>query len=185
MRPPQHVREECPRRSSLERARHDVWAQENGLADMTSLLWFVALLIGGIGGALNAVLSDHARLLPSIVTLTPGGTRVVRIGIVGNILTGMIVTLCLFWTIQAAGSTLNANGSLGLVLLGLSDLFISFVSARWVTNEVDKLVLRKAVFKAASAPAAHPDTVDQMELAPPYTLYTLAERLQPRRAGHR
>jgi len=151
---------------------------------MTSLLWFVALLIGGIGGALNAVLSDHARLLPSIVTLTPGGTRVVRIGIVGNILTGMIVTLCLFWTIQA-GSTLNANGSLGLVLLGLSDLFISFVSARWVTNEVDKLVLRKAVFKAASAPAAHPDTVDQMALAPPYTLYTLAERLQPRRAGHR
>jgi len=72
-----------------------------------------------------------------------------------------------------------------LVLLGLSDLFISFVSARWVTNEVDKLVLRKAVFKAASAPAAHPDTVDQMALAPPYTLYTLAERLQPRRAGHR
>ena len=153
--------------------------------NMTSLLWFVALVIGGVGGALNAVLSDHARLLPSIVTLTPGGTRVVRIGIVGNILTGMIVTLCLFWAIQAAGSTLNANGSLGLVLLGLSDLFISFVSARWVTNEVDKLVLRKAVFKAASAPAAHPDTVDQMELAPPYTLYTLAERLQPRRAGHR
>ena len=153
--------------------------------DMMSLLWFVALVIGGVGGALNAVLSDHARLLPSIVTLTPGGTRVVRIGIVGNILTGMIVTLWLFWAIQAAGSTLNANGSLGLVLLGLSDLFISFVSARWVTNEVDKLVLRKAVFKAASAPAAHPDTVDQMALAPPYTLYTLAERLQPRRAGHR
>ena len=78
---------------------------------MTSFVWFVALCIGGVGGALNAVLSDHARLLPSIVTLTPGGTRVVRIGIVGNILTGMVVTLCLFWAIQAAGSTLNANGS--------------------------------------------------------------------------
>ena len=110
---------------------------------MTSLLWLVALVIGGVGGALNAVLTDHARLLPSIVTLTPGGTRVVRIGIVGNILTGMIVTLWLFWAIQAAGSTLNANGSLGLVLLGLSDLFISFVSARWVTNEVDKLGSRR------------------------------------------
>jgi hypothetical protein len=59
------------------------------------------------------------------------------------------------------------------------------VSARWVTNEVDKLVLRKAVFKAASAPAAHPDTVDQMALAPPYALYTLADRLLPRRTGHR
>ena len=86
---------------------------------MTSLLWFVALVIGGVGGALNALLSDHARLLPSIITLTPGGTRVVRIGIVGNILTGAAVTPCLFWAMQAAGSTLNANGSLGLVLLGL------------------------------------------------------------------
>jgi hypothetical protein len=152
---------------------------------MTSFLWVLALVIGGIGGAVNAVLSDHARLLPSIVTLTPGGTRVVRVGIVGNILTGVVVSLCLFWAIQAAGSTLNADGGLGLVLLGLSDLFIAFVSARWVTNEVDKLVLRKAVFKAASAPAAHPDTVDQMELAAPYTLYALTDRLLPRRAGHR
>lgn len=152
---------------------------------MMSSLWFLALVIGGVGGGLNAVLSDHARLLPSVVTLSPGGTRVVRVGIVGNILTGVTVALLLFWAIQAAGSTLNANGGLGLVLLGFIDLFISFVSARWVTNEVDKLVLRKAVFKAASAPAAHPDTVDQMELAPPYALYTLADRLLPRRAGHR
>ena len=159
--------------------------QKNGVTAMTFFLWVLALVVGGFGGALNAVLSDHARLLPSIVTLSPGGTRVVRVGILGNILTGVVVTLCLFWAIQAAGSTLNADGGLGLVLLGLSDLFIAFVSARWVTNEVDKLVLRKAVFKAASAPAAHPDTVDQMELAPPYALYTFADRLLPRRAGHR
>jgi hypothetical protein len=152
---------------------------------MVSSLWFLALVIGGVGGGLNAVLSDHARLLPSIVRLSPGGTRVVRIGIVGNIVTGVTVALCVVWAIQAAGSTLNANGSFGLVVLGCIDLFISFVSARWVTNEVDKLVLRKAVYKAASAPAAHPDTVDQMEMAPPYTLYALADRLLPRRAGHR
>ena len=152
---------------------------------MTSLSWLVALVIGGAGGALNAVLSDHAGLLPSVVTLSPGGTRVVRIGIVGNILTGAAAAVGLYWAIQAAGSTLSANGGFGLVLLGCSDLFIAFVSARWVTNEVDKLVLRKAVFKAASAPAAHPDTVGQMEMAPPYTLYTLADRLLPRRAGHR
>src|SRR4029453_875677 len=113
---------------------------------MTSFLWLVALVGGGVGGALNAVLSDHARLLPSVVTLTPGGTRVVRIGIVGNIVTGAAVALGLFWVIQAAGSTLNANGGLGLLLLGCANLFIAFVSARWVTNEVDKLVLRKAVF---------------------------------------
>ena len=71
------------------RVGHEVRPQESGSAAMTSLLWFVALVIGGVGGALNALLSDHARLLPSVVTLTPGGTRVIRIGIVGNILTGV------------------------------------------------------------------------------------------------
>jgi len=152
---------------------------------MTPISWLVAFAIGGAGGALNAVLSDHARLWPSVVTLTPGGRRIVRVGIVGNILTGAGATVCLVWLFEAAGSTLGAKGGIGLVLLGCSHLFIAFVSARWVTNEVDKLVLREAVFKAASAPAAHPDTVGQMEMAPPYTLYALADRLLPRRAGHR
>jgi hypothetical protein len=152
---------------------------------MTSVLWLVTLLIGGAGGALNALLSDRARLWPSVLTLTPGGTRVVRIGIVGNILTGAAAAVCIYWAIQAAGSTLIAKGGLGLLLLGCSNLFIAFVTARWVTNEVDKAVLRQAVFKAASAPAAHPDTVGEMELAPPYTIYTLVDRLMPRRAGHR
>jgi hypothetical protein len=147
--------------------------------------WLVALLIGGAGGALNAVLSDHARLLPSVVTLSPGGTRVVRIGVAGNIVTGAGAAVCLYCAIQATVSTLSAKDGLGLLLLGCSNLFIAFVSARWVTNEVDKLVLRKAVYKAVSAPAAHPDMVGQLELAPPYTLYTLVDRLLPRRAGHR
>jgi hypothetical protein len=153
---------------------------------MTSFsTWLLAVAIGAAGGGLNAFLSDRARLWPSVMTLSPGGRRVVRIGILGNVLTGAAVTVGLYWAIQAAGSTLNAKGGLGLVLLSCSNLFIAFVSTRWVTNEVDKLFLRQAVFKAASAPAAHPDTVGQMELAPPYTLYALADRLLPRRAGHR
>jgi hypothetical protein len=152
---------------------------------MTSVTWLVVLVIGGAGGALNALLSDHARLWPSVVTLTPGGTRVVRVGIIGNVLTGAAAAVCLYFALQATGSTLSVKDGLGLVLLGCSNLFIAFVTARWVTNEVDKAVLRKAVFKAASAPAAHPDTVGQMELAPPYTIYTLVDRLMPRRAGHR
>jgi len=152
---------------------------------MTDLSWLITLAVGGAGGALNAVLSDRARVLPTFVTLSPGGTRIVRVGILGNVLTGAITALCLYWAVQATSSTLRAKGGLDLVLLGLCNLFIAFVSARWVTNEVDKLVLRKAVYKAASAPAAHPDVVDEMEMAPPYTLYALVDRLLPRRAGHR
>jgi|SRR5687767_13273779 len=151
---------------------------------MTVLSWVITLG-GGIGGALNAVLSDRAPVLPSVVTLSPGQTRVLRVGVVGNILTGAAAAWSLCWVVQFAGISLNAKDGVSLLLLGLCDLFVAFVSARWATNEVDKLVLRKAVFKAASAPAAHPDLVGEMELAPPYTLYTLVDRLLPRRAGHR
>lgn len=140
-------------------------------------------MVGGSGGALNAVLADCAHVLPSLVTLSPGRTRIVRVGILGSIGTGVATAVCLSWVIQIAGASLDATSGLGLVLLSLCDLFIAFVSARWLTNEVDKLVLRQAVFKAASAPAAHPDVVGEMETVPPYTLYTLVDRLLPRRAG--
>jgi len=146
-------------------------------------MWLASLVFGGTGGALNAVLSDCAHVLPSLVTLSPGQTRIVRVGILGSIAIGVATTLLLSYVIEIAGARVTATSGFGLVLLGFCDLFIAFVSARWLTNEVDKLVLRKAVFKAASAPAAHPDVVDEMETAPPYTLYTLADGLLPGRAG--
>jgi hypothetical protein len=152
---------------------------------MTSISWFVALTLGSLGGALNAALSDRARVLPSLVSLSPGGMKLVRIGISGNVVTAAAATLAVHWAFDAAGASLGANSWFGLVLLACCDLFIGFVSARGVTNEVDKRVLRRAVFKAASAPAAHPDTVGAMEMAPPETLYSLVDGLMPRRAGHR
>jgi hypothetical protein len=150
---------------------------------MTS--WLLTITAGGIGGALNAAFSDHARLLPCVVTLSPGRTRVLRIGVLGNLVIGTATAMFLRWLIQVSGASLNVDSGFSLVLLGFCNLFIAFVSARWVTNEVDKLVLRKAVFKAASAPAAHPDEMGEMEMAKPYTLYVLVDRLLPRKAGHR
>jgi hypothetical protein len=140
-------------------------------------------MVGGTGGALNGVLSDCTHVLPSLVTLSPGQTRIVRVGILGSIATGLATAVFLSYVIEIAGARLTATSGFGLVLLGFCDFFIAFVSARFLTNEIDKLVLRKAVFKAASAPAAHPDVVDEMETAPPYTLYALVDRLLPRRAG--
>jgi hypothetical protein len=159
--------------------------QRHSTMDHFSVSWLVALVIGGAGGGLNAVLSDHGRLLPSLVTLSPGHTQVVRIGIIGNVFFGAVAAACLILALQVAGSTLTANGDLGLLLLACSDFFVAFVSSRWVTNEVDKQVLRKAICKAVSAPAADPDTIADMEVAAPYAIYAIVDRLLPRRAGHR
>lgn len=155
------------------------------LTEMTGISWVVTLGSGGMGGVLNALLSDRAPVLPSVVTLSPGRSRVLRVGLAGNIVTGAAAALAVCSVFQTAGAGLNATGGVGVLLHGLCDLFVAFVSARSATNEMDKRVLRKAVFKAASAPAAHPDIVDEMEMAPPYTLYALVDRLLPQRAGHR
>jgi hypothetical protein len=150
---------------------------------MSETIWLASVVVGCTGGALNAVLSDCAHVLPSLVTLSPGQTRIVRVGLLGSIAVGAAAVVFLSYVFEFAGARFTATSGFGLVLLGICDLFIAFVSARFLTNEVDKLVLRKAVFKAASAPAAHPDVVGEMEAAPPYTLYTLADRLLPGRAG--
>jgi hypothetical protein len=159
-------------------------AREVRRGAMTGIFWLVTMAVGGMGGGLNAAFSDRARVWPSVVTLSPGCTRVLRIGVLGSLVIGAVAAVFMRWLIYISGTTLHADG-FGYALLGFCDFFIAFVSARWITNEVDKLVLRKAVFKAASAPAAHPEVVGEMEMAPPYTLYTLVDRLMPRRAGHR
>lgn len=152
---------------------------------MMSGFWLVALVIGGLGGGLNAALSRNRRFLPALVRLSPaGGPVIVRAGVLGDIVTGALAAVCAGWVLRTSGSTLDVNGGPGALLLVLAGLFVAFLSARWVSNEVDKLVLRRAVCKAVSAPAAHPDALQNIELAPPETIYAIVEELLPRRAGH-
>ncbi len=148
-----------------------------------SLFWVTSFVIGGLGGGLNAVVSRNARFLPALMWLSPGGPCIVRVGILGDMLTGAFAAACAGWLLQASGSTLDVNGTPGIALLVLAGLFVAFLSARWVSNEVDKCVLRRAIFKAVSAPAAHPDAVQNIELAPPETIYAIVDELLPRRAG--
>jgi len=150
-----------------------------------SLFWMMALVIGGLGGGLNAALSKHGRFLPAVRRLSPGGLRIVRAGVLGDIVTGALAAVCAGWVLRTSGSTLVIDGGLGVLLLVLAGLFVAFLSARWVSNEVDKLVLRRAVFKAIRSPAAHPDALQRIELAAPETIYAIVDELLPRRAGHR
>jgi len=147
-----------------------------------SLFWVVSLVIGGLGGGLNAMVSRNVRFLPAVLRLSPEGPAIVRVGILGDVLTGAFAAMCTGWVLRASGSRLDVSGG-GALLLVLVGLFVAFLSARWVSNEVDKLVLRRAIFKAVSAPAAHPDALQDIEFAPPETIYAIVDELLPRRAG--
>jgi hypothetical protein len=68
----------------------------------------------------------------------------------------------------------------GHVLETVGAIMVGVLGSRWLTNESDKRLLRLAILKASTTPAAHPDTVQAIEVAPPHVVLALAASLEPR-----
>jgi hypothetical protein len=148
-------------------------------------LWALLLIVGGagaVGGIVNVLLSDNQGfVLPQFVTTS--GTQVFRPGAIGNIVIGAVAA-GISWGLYGpfatsvvagpvpAGSTpptLALAALVGAVLVGIG-------GARWLTNEVDKNVLRAAASNAASR-NAHPATAAQMGSALPTEVLRLSTTL--------
>jgi hypothetical protein len=87
-------------------------------------------------------------------------------------------TICV-WALARPGSFgPQPNGGELLALL-VTSVGIGFGAARLATNEADKRLLHEAVCKASAAPAAPPDTVRAIEVAPPWEVYTTTDELMP------
>jgi hypothetical protein len=144
-----------------------------------SVTWLsLAVLLGAGGGLLNAVMTDNLRLLPAFVK-SRGTTRVLRIGLAGNItLAAMASTTCV-WALGLPGPLVH-QADLGHLLAVLAtSSCIGFGAARLATNEADKRLLHEAVCKASAAPAAPPATVRAMQTAAPWVVYTKTSELMP------
>lgn len=132
--------------------------------DMAASEWIWITCLGGAGGALSAWLARQR----------PG--RVPMAAAVAAATAGAMA-----WMIGKAGaldlSALDARGALAFFWIG-------FVTAGWMAAEHDKSVLRRAVCRAATAPAAHPDTVQELAHASPDAVYEAVQALVPRRAVH-
>jgi hypothetical protein len=146
---------------------------------MTTEVWLWALAVGAAGGAINAVVARHLRLLPLRMTLPPGTRRIVNVGLLANSGIGAVASGVTVLGLTGADSATNVLLPLG------SGLFTGFVCARWMTNEADKAVLRAAVCKATAAPAADPETVHAFGAASPLEIYETVDALLPRRARYR
>jgi hypothetical protein len=124
------------------------------------VLLAIVFLAGAVGGIINAWLSDNGFMLPR--TEESGGNRFIRPGFLGNIITGG-VSACVSWGLYGpfaaayivGGPTPGATGaSLGLTLSSLvGAVLVGVGGARWLTNEVDKKLLRAAGAAFAAAPA--------------------------------
>jgi hypothetical protein len=154
------------------------------------LLWFLLLAVciaGGVGGIVNAIITDNGFVLPQAKKVEDG-ISIIRPGFLGNILIGAVAA-GVSWGLYGPLSTyiiLGSEKALALnppegVWLSLSSLvgaaLIGISGARWLTSEVDKSLLKAAVTKAASAQPAAPAVAQQIALATPAQALDIASGL--------
>jgi hypothetical protein len=135
--------------------------------------------VGAVGGVINAALTDNLRLWP--VRVSSGSARQIgRVGLVINVITAGTGALVVIAALALQGCSVDVRtlgtGTLVAALIG-------FLSARCVTDHVDKRLLREAACRACAAPAAHPDTIRAIRHATPYAVLAAADELIPRRVS--
>ena len=137
------------------------------------LMLFLTLVAGAVGGAVNALMTDNGFLLPKSETTT-GGATVLRPGYIGNVLIGGVAALVSWglygplssFLIAGTAEALKENAApdrVGLSLASLvGGLLVGVGGARWLSNEVDKNLLRAA---ASNAAGKQPSTDASQQIA--------------------
>jgi len=121
-------------------------------------LWkYMAIIFafGAVGGIANALLTDNRFILPQ--KETQDNTKIIRPGFLVNIFIGGIAAL-VSWGLYGPFADVFIIGGINDPDIGLKGLSLSSVvgallvgigGARWLTNEVDKKLLRAAASLAA------------------------------------
>jgi hypothetical protein len=117
-------------------------------------VWVILLIIfvaGLFGGIINALISDNGFVLPR------REAGILRPGWLGNVLIGGVaaaVSWCLYGPLAGVsifalvGGESATKGDLTVVALG-GAILVGVAGARWLSNEVDKALLRAAGIEAA------------------------------------
>ena len=124
-------------------------------------LLVIIFIAGGIGGLANALLSENGFLKWKSDKV--GDQKIWRPGILGNVLISGIAA-CISWGLYGPFAAyyifggLNSAGEMKAVGITLSSLvgavLVGIAGAKWLTNEIDKTLLRKT---ATNAAASHAD----------------------------
>ena len=116
-------------------------------------------LAGGVGGLINSLISDNGFLLPKAEK--NDGTLIIRPGFIGNIAIGAVaasVSWGLYGPLSLTSIVPGPGASAQYFGMSLSALFgavlVGVGGARWLTNEVDKKLLKTAASMAADVAAS-------------------------------
>jgi hypothetical protein len=151
------------------------------------LLLLYVTLAGAVGGVVNALVTDKGFLLPSKEQVD--ALTIYRPGWIGNVIIGAIAAAISWglygplaaYYIAGTAEALKRNTSPEQIGLALSSLvgavLIGVGGARWLTNEVDKSLLKAAASKAASAQST-PSASQQIALASPIQAFNIAKSMK-------
>lgn len=129
--------------------------------------WMCALLIavfGGIGGVVNALLTDNGFIKPRWIN------NIWCPGIISNVLVGAFAAFS-SWAFYGSGASIELaqvteRAEISLRFSALAGAFLVGVGgARWLTNEVDKRLLKESV-KEVSKKTISPEECEQLVNAP-------------------
>lgn len=129
--------------------------------------WICALLVtsaGAIGGVVNALLTDNGFILPR------RESRIWCPGFLSNVLIGAFSAFA-SWSFYGSGASvelarINERTEISLRFSALAGAFLVGVAgARWITNEVDKRLLKESV-KVASQKDLPPEECAELVNAP-------------------
>lgn len=151
--------------------------------DVTASTWFWVACLGGAGGTASAWLTRQSRAPSARTGLTLWSNSAVPIGRLGHlVMAAAIAAGTAAATAWMIGGTTEPAFWVGTrtVSAALAFFWIGFVTAGWIAAERDKLLLHRAVCRAATAPAAHPDTVQELAHASPDAVYEAVKALVPR-----
>lgn len=150
----------------------------------SEVIWIMVsvALAGAVGGAVNALMSDNGFVLPSRVEVADGAS-VIKPGYLGNMLIGAIAAL-VSWGLYGSMGSYNllgpSNANVVPVSLSIASLFgallIGVGGARWLTNEVDKKLLRAAASEAADK-SPSPDASRALSMATPEQAIGIVRRM--------
>jgi hypothetical protein len=121
--------------------------------------WICAALVsfaGALGGVANALVTDNGFILPR------RESRIWCPGVLSNILLGAFSAFA-SWSFYGSGAsidlaTVDERTEISLRFSALAGAFmVGVAGARWLTNEVDKRLLKESVKVAAGKEISKPD----------------------------
>jgi hypothetical protein len=147
-------------------------------------LWWILLVVcvaGAVGGVVNALMSDNGFVLPK----TADG--IIRPGYLGNVLIGAVAA-GISWGMYGpladyvifgdapTGAPSQSPPNLKVAAL-VGAVLVGVAGARWLSNEVDKKLLKAAASEAAGAKATDESTAKKMLTASPAHALDIAKSL--------